>query len=36
MVSNIDAVLDHAQTLVIGNKDPEFSHCPRTLGEIRS
>jgi GDP-mannose 6-dehydrogenase len=25
MVSGIDAVLDHAQTVVIGNKDPEFA-----------
>jgi GDP-mannose 6-dehydrogenase len=24
MVSRIDAVLDHAQTIVVGNKDPEF------------
>ncbi len=24
MVNRIDAVLDHAQTIVIGNKDPEF------------
>jgi len=25
MVNGIDAVLDHAQTVVIGNKDPEFA-----------
>ena len=24
MVDGIDAVLDHAQTVVIGNKDPDF------------
>ena len=24
MVTGVDAVLDHAQTVVIGNKDPEF------------
>jgi GDP-mannose 6-dehydrogenase len=24
MVNGIDAVLDHAETIVIGNKDPEF------------
>lgn len=24
MVDGIDAVLDHGQTIVIGNKDPEF------------
>jgi GDP-mannose 6-dehydrogenase len=24
MVNSIDAILDHAQTVVIGNKDPEF------------
>jgi len=24
IVSGIDAVLDHAQTVVVGNKDPEF------------
>jgi GDP-mannose 6-dehydrogenase len=33
MVSSIDAVLDHAQTLVIGNKDPYFSKVPQRLRE---
>lgn len=33
MVPNIDAVLDHAQTLVIGNKDPDFSKIPQRLRE---
>ena len=33
MVSNIDAVLAHAETVVIGNKDPEFKHVPERLGE---
>ncbi len=31
MVSGIDAVLDHAQTVVIGNKDPEFRTVPERL-----
>jgi GDP-mannose 6-dehydrogenase len=31
MVSGIDAVLDHAQTIVIGNKDPEFQVVPERL-----
>jgi GDP-mannose 6-dehydrogenase len=31
MVSGIDAVLDHAQTVVIGNKDPEFGSIPDRL-----
>jgi GDP-mannose 6-dehydrogenase len=31
MVSSIDAVLDHAQTVVIGNKDPEFGNVPERL-----
>jgi GDP-mannose 6-dehydrogenase len=31
MVSSIDAVLDHAQTLVIGNKDPDFQSVPERL-----
>lgn len=31
MVNNIDAVLDHAQTVVIGNKDPEFGEVPDRL-----
>lgn len=31
MVEDIDAVLDHAQTVVIGNKDPDFRHVPEQL-----
>ena len=31
MVDGIDAVLDHAQTIVIGNKDPEFRDVPQRL-----
>lgn len=31
MVGDIDAVLDHAETVVIGNKDPEFSKVPERL-----
>lgn len=31
MVSNIDAVLEHAQTVVIGNKDMEFKEVPGRL-----
>ena len=31
MVNSIDAILDHAQTVVIGNKDPEFES---VLGQI--
>jgi len=33
MVDNIDAVLDHAQTIVIGNNDPEFHQVPSRLRE---
>ena len=33
MVDDIDAVLDHAQTVVIGNNDPEFRSVP---GRLRS
>jgi GDP-mannose 6-dehydrogenase len=33
MVGDIDAVLDHAQTVVIGNKDPEFKQVPERLLE---
>ena len=32
MVNGVDAVLDHAQTIVIGNKDPEFES---VLGRLR-
>ena len=28
MVDHLDAVLDHAQTIVIGNKDPDFRNVP--------
>jgi GDP-mannose 6-dehydrogenase len=31
MVSGIDAVLEHAQTVVIGNNDPEFQNVPKRL-----
>lgn len=33
MVPNIEAVLAHAETVVIGNKDPEFKQVPGRLGE---
>lgn len=33
MVGGIDAVLDHAETIVIGNKDPEFRVVPERLRE---
>lgn len=33
MVGEIDAVLDHAQTVVIGNNDPEFREVPARLRE---
>jgi len=33
MVDNVDAILDHAQTVVIGNKDPEFRSVPSRLRE---
>jgi len=31
MVNSIDGVLDHAETVVIGNKDPEFENVPSRL-----
>lgn len=31
MVPSIDAVLDHAQTVVIGNKEPDFEDVPNKL-----
>jgi GDP-mannose 6-dehydrogenase len=31
MVEDLDDVLDHAETVVIGNKDPEFESVPRRL-----
>jgi GDP-mannose 6-dehydrogenase len=33
MVGDISAVLDHAQTIVIGNKDPDFKAVPNRLHE---
>ncbi len=33
MVGDIGAVLDHAQTVVIGNKDPDFQSVPRRLND---
>jgi len=33
MVDDIDAVLEHAQTVVIGNNDPEFREVPARLRE---
>jgi len=33
MVNRIDAVLDCAQTIVIGNKDPDFQIVPSRLRE---
>jgi GDP-mannose 6-dehydrogenase len=33
MVGTIDAVLNHAQTIVIGNKDPDFQRVPEQLRE---
>jgi len=32
MVDGVDAVLDHAQTIVVGNNDPEF---PLVLNRLR-
>jgi GDP-mannose 6-dehydrogenase len=31
MVENVDAVLDHSETIVIGNKDPDFQDVPDRL-----
>jgi GDP-mannose 6-dehydrogenase len=31
MVDEVEAVLDHAQTVVIGNKDPDFETVPDRL-----
>jgi GDP-mannose 6-dehydrogenase len=36
MVSSIDEVLDHADTIVIGNSAPEFRDVPKRLGEGQS
>ena len=33
MVDHVDAVLEHGQTIVIGNKDPDFSRVPSQLRE---
>ena len=33
MASDIDTVLDHAQTVVIGNNDPDFKEVPERLRE---
>jgi GDP-mannose 6-dehydrogenase len=33
MVNDIDTLLNHAQTVVIGNKDPDFSSVPERLHE---
>jgi GDP-mannose 6-dehydrogenase len=33
MVDHLDAVLDHSQTIVIGNKDPDFQKVPHQLRE---
>jgi GDP-mannose 6-dehydrogenase len=33
MVGDIDAVLSHAQTVVIGNNDPDFKGVPERLRE---
>jgi GDP-mannose 6-dehydrogenase len=31
MVPSVEAVLEHAQTVVIGNKDPDFEDVPNRL-----
>lgn len=31
MVESVDSILDHAETIVIGNKDPEFQSVPSRL-----
>jgi GDP-mannose 6-dehydrogenase len=31
MVNEVDAVLNHAETVVIGNKDPDFQNVPARL-----
>ena len=33
MVKDIDTVLNHAETVVVGNKDPEFDNMPAKLRE---
>jgi GDP-mannose 6-dehydrogenase len=36
MVDRVDAILDHAETIVIGNKDPEFRNVPNQLRDGQS
>jgi len=36
MVDHVDAILDHAETIVIGNKDPEFRNVPDQLRDGQS
>jgi GDP-mannose 6-dehydrogenase len=36
MVDSMDAILEHAETIVIGNKDPEFLDVPNRLREGQS
>lgn len=36
MVDDIDAVINHAETIVIGNKDPEFKTVPQRLHDGQS
>lgn len=36
MVDHVDAILDHSQTIVIGNKDPEFQDVPHQLRDGQS
>jgi GDP-mannose 6-dehydrogenase len=35
MVDGIDRVLEHAETIVIGNKDPEFKHVPSRMRDVQ-
>jgi GDP-mannose 6-dehydrogenase len=36
MVDHVDAILEHSQTIVIGNKDPDFSDVPNQLRDGQS
>jgi GDP-mannose 6-dehydrogenase len=36
MVDRIDAILEHSQTIVIGNKDPDFADVPNRLRDGQS
>jgi len=36
MVDHVDAILDHSQTIVIGNRDPEFQDVPSQLRDGQS